>query len=157
LCYIKPSLRFFTNSTEIIPFDRKSPQMIVKYMRFRNQIPKKRKAASPLKELLKATEEQALTSLKESNNLPQRLSKRLSDLGMFSRHYAEELIRAGVFFVDNKRVNDPSIIVGQDSSLTLRLPKKILFPLPLNLKLWLYHKPSGCTITKESHDVSYMD
>jgi 23S rRNA-/tRNA-specific pseudouridylate synthase len=126
----------------------------MQYIKFKHRVTNPHKTLSPLKELLKDTKKQALISLKESHDLPQRLSKCLSDLGLFSRHYAEELIKAGVFFVDNKRVHDPTIIVGQDANFSFNLNKHVLFPLPLNVKLWLYHKHSGCIITKDSDDVS---
>lgn len=150
---IRPSVRLFTESTEVVPFDRKSPKMVVKYMKFRHDGIQKRRTISPFRDLLADTRKHAAMALNESHGLPQRLSKRLSDLGMFSRNYAEELVRSGVFFVDNKRVTDPSVIVGQDSALSLHFHKNTPLLLPNNLKLWLYHKPPGCTLTKEPYDV----
>ena len=123
--FIKPYMRKFATNTQVIPFDRGSPQMVAKYRIFRNEGISKRRTISPLQSLLNETKQHVALARKQSHDVPQRFSKRLSDLGMFSRNYAETLIRDGIFFVDGKRITDPSIVISNTSSLAIHFPSKV--------------------------------
>jgi len=154
---LKPRLFYHSKpaQTSVIPFNRKSPELIAKYIRFRNEGIKKYRTKSQLDELMELNYKQILENIQKVDNTPQRLSKHLSNLGLFSRHHAEEIIRSGIFYVDSKKIVDPTLMINQNTNLSIYFPTKFDIPIPNNIKLWLYHKPMGSLMQKIEFDVFF--
>ena len=150
---VSQSIRYSSTQTAVIPFKRNSPKLIAKYLKFRCDGIKKARTSSPLNDLLAETKKKVITTLQRHSGTPQRFSKHLAELGLFSRNQAEELVKAGLFHVDGKRLTDPTVMLNQESSLSIYFPAKFHVPLPLNLKLWLYKKPKGVVTVRNTDDV----
>ncbi len=131
------------------PYYRESAAMIVRYQKFLGLGPKKQKSISALQAHLESQKLPIAKNFERTNGGPARLSKHLAELCIFSRNQADDIIKSGIFYVDGKRVTDPTLVVDKANSLRILFPPKFDVPLPSNLKLWLYHKPIGMTA---SHD-----
>jgi len=104
--------------------------------RIKNSIEKLRSAKLSNKRKLFNTE-----NLDDFKN-EERLSKRLSRLGVCSRRQAERLIGLGMVKVDGKIVtsNTP---VDINNSIKINSEKGFKTPVPQNSRIWLYYKPAG--------------
>lgn len=81
-----------------------------------------------------------LESLAEANE--ERLSKRLSSLGVCSRREAEKLILKGLIKVDGQVVNH-NVPVTVNSNIQLYRNKGYTIPIKQSIKVWAFYKPSG--------------
>jgi len=76
----------------------------------------------------------------------ERLSKRLSRLGVCSRRQAERMMSAGMLKVDGKIV-DQNTLVDDKNFIQISSPKGWYTPTKENTKIWLFHKPRGLITT----------
>ena len=130
----------------IVQFDRSSPALVKRYLEYKKPKMKNKPTASPLKAVIEPNQALLSRNYEISQNKPERLSKHLSDLGVFSRNQAEEIVRSGIFYIDGKQITDPSMVIVHNSSMQIKFPPRFNVPLPNNVKLWLYHKPAATTV-----------
>ena len=79
-------------------------------------------------------------------NKEERISKRLSRVGICSRREAERWIAKGRITVDGVQISTPATLVSE-GSLIIVDGKKI--PEPEPTRLWRYHKPAGILSTNK--------
>jgi 23S rRNA pseudouridine2605 synthase len=77
----------------------------------------------------------------------ERLSKRLSRLGICSRRQAERLIEQGMVRVDGK-VIDHNVGVNDNNYIQIGAKTGMYTPTKQNTKVWLYHKPQKLMCTR---------
>lgn len=77
---------------------------------------------------------------------PERVSKRLSRMGICSRRMAEQLIEKGMVRVDGKTI-DHNLQVTNENLLQISAKTGVYTPVKENTKIWLYHKPRECVTT----------
>ena len=82
----------------------------------------------------------------ETINKEERISKRLSRVGICSRREAERWIAKGRVTVDGVQISTPATLVSK-GSLIIVDGKKI--PKPEPTRLWRYHKPAGILSTNQ--------
>ena len=70
----------------------------------------------------------------------ERLSKRLSRMGVASRRQAEKLIGQGMVQVDGKVVSS-NVPVTSESKIQVGAKTGMYTPMKENTRLWLFHKP----------------
>lgn len=76
----------------------------------------------------------------------ERLSKRLSRLGVASRRHAEKLISQGMIQVDGKTVSSNVPVDGQ-SQIRVTSKTGMYTPVKEGTRIWLFHKPRGMVTT----------
>ena len=76
----------------------------------------------------------------------ERLSKRLSRLGVASRRHAEKLIAQRMIQVDGKVVNS-NVAVNGDSRIRVSSKTGMYTPMKEGTRIWLFHKPRGMVTT----------
>ena len=72
---------------------------------------------------------------------PERISKRMSRVGICSRRDAERMIAEGRVAVNGKKLIDPVCLVTSDDSI--KVDGKLI-PMPDETRVWRFHKPAGC-------------
>ena len=77
----------------------------------------------------------------------ERLSKRLSRLGVCSRRQAERLIEQGMIKVDGTVV-DQNVGVNDSNYIQIGAKTGIYTPTKQNTRIWLYNKPQGLICTR---------
>ncbi len=77
----------------------------------------------------------------EKGEKPERISKRLSRVGICSRREAERMIAEGRVMVNGKKLKDPVCLVTSEDAIKV---DGALIPLPDDTRLWRFHKPTGC-------------
>ena len=77
---------------------------------------------------------------------PERLSKRLSRMGVSSRRMAEKLIDQGMIKVDGKVV-DSNVPVDEYSKITVSSKTGMYTPVKENTRIWLFNKPREMVTT----------
>lgn len=90
-------------------------------------------------------------NLKEFS-IEERLSKRLSRLGVCSRRQGERLIAEGIVYVDGKQV-ESNIAVGENNHISIKTKGRQYVPEKQSMQLWLYHKPPGLITTQNDPQV----
>ena len=88
----------------------------------------------------------------------ERLSKRMSRLGVCSRRQAERMIGLGMVKVDGEIVKTNSI-VDINNMIKINSPKGFKTPIPQTSRIWLYYKPMGyvCDAKGERNRLSIYD
>ena len=76
----------------------------------------------------------------------ERLSKRLSRLGVASRRHAEKLIAQGMIQVDGKIVTS-NVPVNGESQIRVTSKTGMYTPVKEGTRIWLFHKPRGMVTT----------
>ena len=84
---------------------------------------------------------------KEFNN-DERLSKRLSKLGVCSRRQAEKLIEKGMVKVDGKNVFS-NVPVNLETNIQIYTKKGYQMPFNESVKIWAFYKPQGYVCTSK--------
>ena len=125
-------------------FDRFNEDFVQAYMYNRDmeRIPKKNADAQ---------KEQPLDSLIHQSNIDEfskaeRLSKRLSRMGVCSRRQAEKLIEQGMVKVD-KKVVDKNCLVTSANLIQIGAKTGMYTPVKENTRIWLFHKPRDMVTT----------
>ena len=77
---------------------------------------------------------------------PERVSKRLSRMGICSRRVAERLIEQGMVQVDGKIIQD-NVSVTNANLLQVSAKSGIYTPVKENTRIWLFHKPQNIVTT----------
>lgn len=77
---------------------------------------------------------------------PERVSKRLSRMGICSRRVAERLIEEGMVKVDGKII-DSNVSVTNENLLQVSSKSGIYTPVKENTRIWLFHKPTNMVTT----------
>jgi len=118
---------------------------VVPSLKNKNELLKEKKA---LEKSLK--EAQALENLPEAQPEEQteRLSKRMSRLGVCSRRQAERMIALGLVRVNGKKV-ESNVPVVQDDKITIFTPHGERMPMKEDTKLWIFNKPKGLICTHD--------
>ncbi|CAI2366152.1 unnamed protein product [Moneuplotes crassus] len=78
---------------------------------------------------------------------PERLSKRLSRLGICSRRQAERMIQQGIVKVDGQLI-DQNVPVSEHQKIQIGTNKPFLIPHKPDTRIWLYHKPRKLICTR---------
>jgi 23S rRNA pseudouridine2605 synthase len=76
----------------------------------------------------------------------ERVSKRLSRMGICSRRVAEELIERGMIKVDGKIIKD-NMKVTNENLLQVSSKTGVYTPVKENTRIWLFHKPMNMVTT----------
>ncbi len=71
---------------------------------------------------------------------PERVSKRLSRMGICSRRVAERLIEEGMIKVDGKIINS-NVSVTNENLIQVSAKSGIYTPVKENTRIWLFNKP----------------
>ena len=82
----------------------------------------------------------------ESFNKPERVSKRLSRMGICSRRIAEKLIEQGMIKVDGKTINENTSVTNENL-LQVSAKTGVYTPVKENTRIWLFHKPMNMVTT----------
>lgn len=70
----------------------------------------------------------------------ERVSKRLSRMGICSRRVAEKLIEQGMVQVDGKKITE-NVSVTNANLLQISAKSGIYTPVKENTRIWLFNKP----------------
>jgi len=76
----------------------------------------------------------------------ERVSKRLSRMGICSRRVAEELIERGMIKVDGKIIKE-NMKVTNENLLQVSSKTGVYTPVKENTRIWLFHKPMNMVTT----------
>lgn len=71
---------------------------------------------------------------------PERVSKRLSRMGICSRRVAERLIEQGMIKVDGEIIR-ANVSVTNENLIQVSAKTGIYTPVKENTRIWLFHKP----------------
>jgi 23S rRNA pseudouridine2605 synthase len=77
---------------------------------------------------------------------PERVSKRLSRMGICSRRVAEKLIEQGMVQVDGKIIKE-NVSVTNANLLQVSARSGIYTPVKENTRIWLFNKPQNLVTT----------
>ena len=100
------------------------------------RLPEKEKKAS----LQNPLEDFISPSTVQDFDKTERLSKRLSRMGVASRRMAEKLISQGMVYVDGKPVSH-NVPVNNESKIKVSAKSGMYTPVKEQSRIWLFHKP----------------
>lgn len=86
-------------------------------------------------------------------SIEERLSKRLSKMGVCSRRHAEKMISLGLIKVDGK-VADSNLPVNAESDIRVFTKNGYIVPVKEGVKCWVFYKPQGYVCTAKDVRVS---
>ncbi len=119
---------------------------VVPSLKNKNELLKEKKA---IEKSIKEAEALAnLPAEEESLEETERLSKRMSRLGVCSRRQAERMIALGLVRVNGKKV-ESNVPVIQEDKITIFTPHGERMPMKEDTKLWIFNKPKGLICTHD--------
>ena len=125
-------------------FDRFNEDFVLAYMSEREQVKGKQQnkelsSASPLESFINVSTVEDFTK-------PERVSKRLSRMGICSRRMAEKLIDQGMVKVDGQSITDNRPVTN-DNLLQISAKTGLYTPVKETTRVWLFNKPAGMVTT----------
>jgi len=118
---------------------------VVPSLKKKNEILKEQKAIEKARKEAEALEKGQEPELPEET---ERLSKRMSRLGVCSRRQAERMIALGLVRVNNKKV-DSNVPVLLDDKITIFTQHGERMPMKQDTKIWAFNKPKGLICTHD--------
>lgn len=125
-------------------FDRFNEDFVLAYMSEREQTKGKQRN----KEAQNAGSLDSFINVStvEDFTKPERVSKRLSRMGICSRRMAEKLIEQGMVKVDGEQIRDNRHVTNENL-LQISAKTGLYTPVKETTRVWLFNKPQGMVTT----------